>query len=156
MLRDLIAFPTVSRDSNRDLLAYVTSYLARHGVACDILWNRDGTKGNLWATIGPVGRRGVVLSGHSDVVPVDGQKWMSDPFLLREADGKLYGRGTCDMKGFIAIVLAAVPVLVSRRLEAPVHLAISYDEELGCTGVTSLIDRIAAFDLKPAICIVGE
>ncbi|WP_210239785.1 acetylornithine deacetylase [Mesorhizobium sp. B4-1-1] len=156
MIGDLIGFPTVSRDPNRDLLFYVEAYLARHGIACDIIWNDDRTKGNLWATIGPADVPGVILSGHSDVVPIDGQAWTSDPFVLRRAHGRIYGRGACDMKGFIGIVLAAVPGLVRRNLKVPVHIAISYDEEVGCTGVRSLIDRIAAMEVKPALCIVGE
>ena len=156
LIRDLIAFPTISRYPNRDLLAYVQAHLQRHGVASDILWNADRSKGNLWATIGPADIPGVILSGHSDVVPVDGQVWTSDPFVLCEADGRVYGRGACDMKGFVGIVLAAVPDLVRRKLKVPVHIAISYDEELGCTGVVSLIDRIAALAVKPALCIVGE
>jgi acetylornithine deacetylase len=155
-IRDLIGFPTVSRDSNRELLVHVEAWLARHDIGCDIIWNADRTKGNLWATIGPVDVPGVILSGHSDVVPVDGQDWSSDPFQLREADGRVYGRGACDMKGFIGIVLAAVPDLVKRSLKAPIHIAISYDEEVGCTGVTSLIERIAAMPIRPALCIVGE
>jgi len=156
VIGDLIAFPTVSRDPNRDLLAYVEVYLGRYGVGCDILWNADRSKGNLWATIGPAGIPGVILSGHSDVVPVDGQVWTGDPFVLRQADGRLYGRGACDMKGFVGIMLAAVPDLVRRNLKAPIHISISYDEELGCTGVVSLIDRIAGLSVKPALCIVGE
>jgi acetylornithine deacetylase len=156
LIRDLIAFPTVSRDPNRDLLLYVESYLAWHGITADILWAPGGEKGNLWATIGPPGQRGVILSGHSDVVPVDGQAWSSDPFAMREAGGKLYGRGSCDMKGFIGIVLAAVPEMLRRKLVAPVHIAISFDEELGCLGVRSLVERIAGMAVKPALCIVGE
>ncbi|MEZ5925887.1 MAG: acetylornithine deacetylase [Hyphomicrobiaceae bacterium] len=156
LIRDLVGFPTVSRDPNRDLLLYVERYLASHGVTSDILWAPGGEKGNLWATIGPANARGVILSGHSDVVPVDGQAWSSDPFTLREADGKLYGRGTADMKGFLGIVLAAVPEMLRRPLRAPVHIAISYDEELGCLGVRSLVERLAAMPLKPALCIVGE
>ena len=156
LLRDLIAFPTVSRDPNRELLLYVEDYLARHGVASEILWDRDRRKGNLWATVGPADRRGVILSGHSDVVPVDGQSWSSDPFALRAQDGRLYGRGTADMKGFIAVALALVPEMLKRRLQAPVHLAISYDEEVGCLGVRSLVERIASMPVRPALCIVGE
>lgn len=156
ILGDLVAFPTVSRDPNRDLLAYVEAWLARYGVASTILWNAGRTKGNLWATIGPPDVPGVILSGHSDVVPVDGQAWTTDPFALRAADGRLYGRGACDMKGFLAVVLAAVPRLVTLDLKGPVHLAISYDEELGCTGVVSLVERIAGMAVRPALCIVGE
>lgn len=156
IIGDLIAFPTISRDSNRDLLFYVEAYLARLGVACDIFWNDERTKGNLWATIGPVGVPGVILSGHSDVVPVDGQDWTGDPFASRHADGRIYGRGACDMKGFLGIVLAAVPGLTQRDLKAPIHIAISYDEEFGCTGVRSLIDHIVGMAVRPALCIVGE
>ena len=153
---DLIGFPTVSRDPNRDLLGHVETWLATNGVASEIIWNGERTKGNLWATIGPPDLPGVILSGHSDVVPVDGQPWTSDPFVLRRADGRHYGRGACDMKGFLGIVLANVPDLAARRLKVPIHLAISYDEELGCTGVVSLLDRIAAMPVRPAFCIVGE
>ena len=156
LIRDLIAFPTVSRDPNKALLAYVETYLARHGVRSEIIWNDDRSKGNLWATIGPPDRSGVILSGHSDVVPVDDQSWTSDPFRLRECDGRLYGRGACDMKGFVGIVLAFVPELCRRDLKVPVHIAISYDEELGCTGVLSLVDRLRELPVKPALCIVGE
>ncbi|WP_280824490.1 acetylornithine deacetylase [Pseudaminobacter soli (ex Li et al. 2025)] len=156
IIGDLIGFPTVSSSSNRDLLAYVQAYLARYDVASDILWNEEGTKGNLWATIGPAGLPGVILSGHSDVVPVEGQAWTGDPFLVREMDGLLYGRGACDMKGFIGVVLAAVPSLAKRPLKAPIHIAISYDEELGCTGVRSLVERVKAMKIRPALCIVGE
>lgn len=156
IIGDLIGFPTVSRDPNCGLLSYVEAFLERHGVASDIIWNANRTKGNLWATIGPANTPGIILSGHSDVVPVDGQDWASDPFTLREADGRIHGRGACDMKGFIGIVLAAVPSLTQRNLKAPIHIAISYDEELGCTGVTSLVDRIAAMPVRPALCVVGE
>lgn len=156
LIRDLVAFPTVSHESNRDLLDYVSAFLARHGVESQIIWNEERTKGNLWATVGPADRPGVILSGHSDVVPVEGQDWSSDPFALREADGRLYGRGTCDMKGFVGIALALVPDLVARDLKRPVHFAISYDEELGCTGVWSMVDHAAALPVRPALCIVGE
>lgn len=156
MIGELIALPTVSRDPNRDFLAFVETYLSLHGVRSEIIWNAEGTKGNLWATIGPADRPGVILSGHSDVVPVDGQAWTSDPFTVRRADDRLYGRGTCDMKGFIGIVLAAVPELVRRELKVPIHIAISYDEEFGCTGVRSLVDRVASLAVKPGLCIVGE
>ena len=156
IIGDLVGFPTVSRDPNRDLLAYVEAYLARHGVVSDILWNNERTKGNLWATIGPADKRGVILSGHSDVVPVDGQGWTSDPFALRIEAGRLYGLGACDMKGFLGILLALVPELTARDLKAPLHIAISYDEELGCTGVRSLVERLARMAVKPGLCIVGE
>ena len=122
----------------------------------EILWNEDRRKGNLWATIGPADRPGVILSGHTDVVPVDGQAWSSDPFTLRRAEDRVYGRGTADMKGFIAVALALVPSMVRRRLKAPIHLAFSYDEELGCLGVRSLVSKIADMKVKPALCIIGE
>ena len=156
LIGELIALPTVSRDSNVGLLTHVEAWLARHGVASEIFWNTDRSKGNLWATIGPADVPGVILSGHSDVVPVDGQIWASDPFEMNARQDRIYGRGVCDMKGFIGIVLAAVPELVNRRLKAPIHIAISYDEELGCTGVTSLIDHVARLETKPGLCIVGE
>jgi acetylornithine deacetylase len=156
LIGDLIAFSTVSTESNKELLGFVDAYLARHGVRSEIIWNAEASKGNLWATIGPADRPGVILSGHSDVVPVEDQAWSSNPFIMRQADGRLYGRGACDMKGFLGIVLAFVPELCRRDLKVPVHIAISYDEELGCTGVLSLVDRIAALAVKPALCIVGE
>jgi len=157
LLRDLVAFPTVSRDGNRDLLLYVEAYLRRHGVASEILWAPEGDRGNLLATIGPAERRGVILSGHTDVVPVDGQLWTSDPFQVREpGDGKLYGRGVADMKGFVALSLALVPEMLRRDLKAPVHFALSYDEEVGCLGVRSLVEKLSTLPVKPALCIVGE
>lgn len=156
LIRDLIAFPTVSSASNRDLLGYVEEYLGGFGIESEILWNGERTKGNLWATVGPADRPGVILSGHSDVVPVEGQVWRFDPFALRQENGRLYGRGACDMKGFVGIALAFVPDLARRPLKRPVHFAISYDEELGCTGVWSMVDHAAALAVKPALCIVGE
>jgi acetylornithine deacetylase len=125
LIGDLIAFSTVSTESNKELLGFVDAYLARHGVRSEILWNAEASKGNLWATIGPADRPGVILSGHSDVVPVEDQAWSSNPFIMRQADGRLYGRGTCDMKGFLGIVLAFVPELCRRDLKVPVHIAIS-------------------------------
>ena len=156
MLQSLIGFATVSRDPNRELLAYVEEWLSRHGIKSEILWNEDRRKGNLWATIGPADRPGVILSGHTDVVPVDGQAWSSDPFALRRAEGRFYGRGTADMKGFIAVALSLVPAMLRRPLKAPIHLALSYDEELGCLGVRSLVSKIADMRVKPALCIIGE
>ena len=123
ILQKLVGFPTVSRNSNRELLEYVGDWLSSYGIRSEILWNEDQRKGNLWATIGPPDRPGVILSGHTDVVPVDGQAWSSDPFTLRGSGERVYGRGSADMKGFIAVALALVPELVRRRLQAPVHLA---------------------------------
>jgi acetylornithine deacetylase len=156
LIRNLVAFPTVSRDPNRELLLFVEEWLGQHGVRSEILWSADRRKGNLWATIGPSDRRGVILSGHSDVVPIDGQEWQSDPFALRIESGRLYGRGAADMKGFLGIVLALVPEMLDRPLKAPIHLALSYDEEVGCLGVRSLVERIAGLPVRPALCIVGE
>ena len=132
MLRELVAFPTVSRDSNLALVDFVSTYLAEHGVEARLVQSDCGQKANLYATVGPNVEGGVVLSGHTDVVPVDGQDWSSDPFQVVEAGRKLYGRGTCDMKGFIAVALALVPRMGD--LKQPIHLALSYEEEVGCLG----------------------
>jgi acetylornithine deacetylase len=156
LLERLVAFDTTSRVSNLELIAYVEARLAEIGVASKRLANADGTKANLLATIGPDIAGGVVLSGHTDVVPVDGQPWSSDPFTLMRRDGRLYGRGTCDMKGFLALALAAAPRLAAADLKRPVHLAFSYDEEVGCLGAPDLIAEIAARVAAPAAVIVGE
>ncbi|NBC96809.1 MAG: acetylornithine deacetylase [Deinococcus-Thermus bacterium] len=153
----LIAVPTVSRDSNLALIETVRDYLAGLGIDSRLTHDDDGRKANLWATVGPETDGGVVLSGHTDVVPVDDQDWSHDPFDMVTRDGKVFGRGTADMKGFIAAVLAALPRLMERGLERPVHLAFSYDEEVGCLGVRRLIDDIRAHvPVRPAACIVGE
>lgn len=156
LLERLVAFPTVSRDSNLALIGFIRDYLAGHGVASELFLNAEGTKANLFATLGPTDRGGVVLSGHTDVVPVDGQAWTRDPFRLSESEGRLYGRGTADMKGFIASVLAAVPALLAQPLRLPVHLAFSYDEEVGCLGVRSLLDALAQRPNRPRLCLIGE
>jgi acetylornithine deacetylase len=156
LLERLVAFPTVSRDSNLALIGFIRDYLAGHGVASELFLNAEGTKANLFATLGPTDRGGVVLSGHTDVVPVDGQAWTRDPFRLSESEGRLYGRGTADMKGFIASVLAAVPVFLAQPLRLPVHLAFSYDEEVGCLGVRSLLDALAQRPNRPRLCLIGE
>lgn len=156
LLERLIAFPTVSRDSNLDLIGFVRDRLAAHGVPSEIVGSADGRKANLLATVGPAGPGGVVLSGHTDVVPVDGQAWTHDPFRLIERDGRLFGRGTADMKGFVACALRAACLAAGRRLSRPLHLAFSYDEELGCLGVRGLLDQLAASGLRPEFCIVGE
>jgi acetylornithine deacetylase len=131
LLAKLIAFNTVSRESNLALIEFIHDYLKGLGVACELDYNVERSKANLFATIGPSDRGGVVLSGHTDVVPVAGQTWTVDPFQLTERDGKLYGRGSADMKGYIASVLAAVPRFLAQPLRVPVHLAFSYDEEVG-------------------------
>lgn len=156
LLGRLIGFATVSRDSNLQLIGFIRDYLAELGVASELFFNAEGTKANLFASIGPTDRGGVVLSGHTDVVPVDGQAWSVDPFFMTERDGRLYGRGTADMKGFIASVLAAVPAFLAQPLHTPVHLAFSYDEEVGCLGVRSMLDALAQRPHKPRLCLIGE
>jgi acetylornithine deacetylase len=156
LLAQLVAFDTTSRESNLALIEFVRDYLAGHGVTCELIYNSSGSKANLFATVGPVDVPGIVLSGHTDVVPVDGQGWSFPPFELSESAGNLYGRGTADMKGYIACVLALVPELTSRTLRMPVHIALSYDEEVGCLGVRSLLDMLRARPIKPLLCIIGE
>ncbi|MBD9482532.1 acetylornithine deacetylase [Pseudomonas sp. PDM14] len=156
LLEQLIAFDTTSRESNLALIEFIRAYLADLGVASELLFNAERTKANLHARLGPAGPGGVMLSGHSDVVPVDGQAWSVPAFQLSERDGKLYGRGTADMKGYIACVLAAVPAFLAQPLRLPLHIAISYDEEIGCLGVRSLIEQLRASPDRPAICLIGE
>ena len=156
LLGRLIGFSTVSRESNLALIAFIRDYLAGFGVDSELFHNAEGTKANLFATIGPRDRGGVVLSGHTDVVPVEGQAWSVEPFVMSERDGKLYGRGAADMKGFIASVLAAVPAFVAAPLHTPVHLAFSYDEEVGCLGVRSMLEDLQRRPHKPLMCLIGE
>lgn len=156
ILEKLISFPTVSRDSNLDLIRFVVDLLAAHGIECRVIPSDDGHKANLFATVGPADLPGVMLSGHSDVVPVDGQDWTLPPFAMTERDGKLFGRGAADMKGFIASALSACIAASKMELRTPLHLALSYDEELGCIGVHSLIDMLRSSPQKPLLCIVGE
>jgi len=156
LLAALIAFDTTSRESNLQLIEFVRDYLARLDVPCELIFNEERSKANLFATLGPDDRPGIVLSGHTDVVPVDAQPWTVAPFELSEKDGKLYGRGTADMKGYIACVLAAVPELLAAPLRLPVHIALSYDEEVGCLGVRSLLAELEQRPHKPLLCIIGE
>ncbi len=156
MIRRLVGFDTVSRNSNRALIAFVQDYLAELGVDSHLTFDDDAEKANLYATLGPGDRPGICLAGHSDVVPVDGQDWDSDPFALAERDGRLYGRGTADMKSFLAVALAFAPEILARSLQTPVHLAITYDEEVGCLGAPRLIEALDALPVRPALCIVGE
>lgn len=156
LLRRLVAFDTTSAKSNLELIAFVDEFLDGHGIEAHIVPSEDGAKANLFASIGPDVPGGVVLSGHTDVVPVAGQRWTSDPFTLTERNGRLHGRGSADMKGFIAAALAMVPEFQARALAVPIHLALSYDEEVGCLGAPRLLERLAAVALKPAVAIVGE
>ncbi len=156
LLRSLVAFDTTSHKSNLKIVDFIEDYLLQHGVLSDRITTDDGQKASLFATIGPHDIGGIALSAHTDVVPVDGQTWDSDPFTLRSADGRLYGRGTSDMKGFIACVLAAVPVFKRRRLTTPIHIAFSCDEEIGCIGVRPMIAEFGKRLPKPRLVIVGE
>jgi len=156
LLDKLISFPTVSRDSNLELISYISQYLAGLGHSSELIHNDEKTKANLYSVIGPSEKPGVVLSGHTDVVPVEGQNWTTDPFILHEKDKRLYGRGTCDMKGFIACVLSMISSLDTKKLATPLHLAFSYDEEIGCIGVRRLLEKLQPVKVKPKYCIVGE
>ncbi|MGE4239806.1 acetylornithine deacetylase [Ramlibacter sp.] len=156
VLEKLIAFPTVSRNSNLELIVFIRDLLHASGVDSELFYNPERTKASLFATIGPRVDGGIALSGHTDVVPVDGQAWTVDPFQLTEKDGRLYGRGTADMKGYIASVLAAVPALLAQPLKQPVHLAFSYDEEIGCVGVRPMLAELAKRPHRPSVCVIGE
>ncbi|MEQ8266330.1 MAG: acetylornithine deacetylase [Parvibaculum sp.] len=157
MIEKLISFDTTSHLSNLDLIEFVETYLAGHGVRSQRVANEDGTKANLFATLGPADQPGgIVLSGHTDVVPVEGQDWSSDPFTVVEREGKLFGRGTSDMKSFIAIALAHVPAFLKHGPQIPVHFALSYDEEVGCLGVRPMIDGVIRTLPKPQVVVVGE
>lgn len=156
ILDRLIGFDTVSRNPNIDLMRFIQGLLAEVGVEAELIPDSDGKKANLLATIGPRDGRGVMLSGHTDVVPVDGQDWTKPAFRLTQEDGKYFGRGTADMKGFVACALAAGLKAAKRELKTPLHLAFSYDEEIGCQGVRSMIDLLRDAPVRPAMCIVGE
>jgi len=156
MIERLVGFDTTSRLSNLALIDWVKAYLADLGIESRLSFDDERKKANLFATLGPPDEPGIVLSGHTDVVPVDGQPWDTDPFLLTRRDGKLYGRGTSDMKSFLAVVLTAVPEFVRRGLKTPIHLALSYDEEVGCLGARRLLEDLASAGIKPQSCIVGE
>jgi len=156
ILAKLISFDTVSRHSNLALIDFVQSYLSDLGIESRLVPNQEQTKTNLYATIGPNVAGGIILSGHTDVVPVDGQDWHTDPFTLVEKDNKYFGRGSCDMKGFLAICLAAVPAMLEANLKRPIHLCFSYDEEIGCVGAVDLVAEIA-INLPPVDAVfVGE
>jgi acetylornithine deacetylase len=156
LLARLVAFDTTSSKTNIPLIEFVEAYLAKHGIASQRVPTADGLKSSLFATIGPSDTGGIALSGHTDVVPVAAQNWDTDPFQMVERDGKLYGRGTCDMKGYLACALAMVPDLKARKLKTPFHIAFSYDEEVGCTGVRPMIRELGKSLPRPRYVFVGE
>jgi acetylornithine deacetylase len=156
LLRPLVGFPTVSNRPNTDMIAFIAGYLDSHGVRYHLFPDATGQKQGLIAQIGPDEAGGVILSGHTDVVPVEGQIWTADPFMLVENGGKYFGRGTCDMKGFLALALAAVPQLVAAPLRRPVQLAFSFDEEIGCIGTAAILEALAQHFPRAEAVIVGE
>ncbi len=155
-LGELIAFPTVSTDSNLEMVGYLAERLEAAGARVEIWRDESGAKANLWATLGPEVEGGIVLSGHTDVVPVADQDWTSDPFVMEERDGKLSGRGTCDMKGFIACCLTMTPVLAGHVTDRPLHFAFTHDEETGCIGAGHLVAELKRRDIRPSVAIIGE
>jgi len=156
ILEKLVAFDTTSRHPNLALVEYVTGLLEKHGIASTLLHNNEKTKANLYASAGPKVEGGVMLSGHTDVVPIDGQDWTYPAFKMTKDKQRLYGRGTADMKGFVACAIAALVKSTAHQLQTPLHLALSYDEEIGCVGVHSLLDMLNNAPTKPGMCIVGE
>jgi acetylornithine deacetylase len=156
ILSALVAFDTTSRNSNLAMVEWIEAHLNALGFSSERVYDARGTKANLFATIGPADVPGYILSGHTDVVPVDGQEWSGDPFALRVEDGRAWGRGACDMKGFLAVCLAAAEGMSRQKLARPIHLAFSYDEEVGCVGVRGLVERLAGRAVKPELCFVGE
>lgn len=156
VLERLIGFDTTSANSNLALMEYVQSLLSEHDIDNTLVYNKEENKANLYATIGPKDKPGIMLSGHTDTVPIAGQPWTVPAYELTESAGRFYGRGTTDMKGFIAAVLGALPQMTEKPLTTPLHLAFSYDEEIGCIGVRRLIDTLKSHPTKPALCIIGE
>lgn len=156
ILARLVAFPTLSRQPNLALLDYVEGLLRPAGIRLQRYASEDGTRANLWASVGPDIAGGVVLSGHCDVVPVEGQDWSSDPFTMRTEGGRHYGRGTADMKGFLAVAIRAMLQAAGQALRLPLHLAVSYDEEVGCLGVRGMLDMRRTHPARPALCLIGE
>lgn len=156
ILSDLIAFPTVSSDSNLDLIEYAGEMLEGLGASTELIYDDSGSKANLFATLGPAVDGGFVLSGHTDVVPVEGQPWTVEPFRATASRERIYGRGACDMKAFIACALALAPKFRESDLQKPVHFAFSFDEEVGCLGAPLMLDRVARHGIKPSVCIIGE
>ena len=156
LIEKLISFDTTSRESNLEIISFIQDYLNDLGIDSQLVHNEEGTKANLYATVGDANASGVMLSGHTDAVPIDGQEWDTNPFEVTRKGNRLYGRGTSDMKSFVAITLAQLPKFQARGLKTPIHLAFSYDEEVGCIGVRRLIKIIKDMPVKPAMCIVGE
>ena len=156
MIERLLGFDTTSRESNLGLIEWVRDWLKGFGIESRLTYDDAGAKANLFATIQKGSRAGIVLSGHTDVVPVDGQPWDTDPFTAVLRDDRIYGRGACDMKSYIAVALAMTPRFLAADLKAPVHFALSYDEEVGCLGVRGLLEDLARAGIRPGGCIVGE
>ena len=156
MIRRFVESPTVSRDSNLELIEFVRDYLAGLGVESHVFRNAEKTKASIYATLGPADRPGIMLAGHTDVVPVDGQEWHTDPWKMVEKDGKLFGRGTTDMKSFCAVALAFAPRFLERGLETPIHYGFTFEEEINRVGINAILDGIENFPVRPAMCIVGE
>ena len=156
ILERLVAFDTTSPNSNLELVAYIEDYLRRFDIRFRRIPDPVLPKASLWVTIGPPDRPGFILSGHTDTVPVTGQTWTSDPYRLRRDAGRLYARGAVDMKGFLAVCLALAPAMAGANLATPIHLAISYDEEVGCTGVKPMLEELARLPTRPRGCFVGE
>jgi acetylornithine deacetylase len=156
MIKKLVSFDTTSRESNLALIEFARDYLDGYGIASELVFDETRRKANLYATLGPADKSGILLSGHTDVVPVDGQDWHSDPFKATEKDNRLYARGASDMKSFIAVALALVPDFLEAKLKTPIHLGLTYDEEVGCLGVRPLIAALAKRKVRPRLCIIGE
>ncbi len=156
ILKKLVAFDTTATQSNLELIAYIQEYLERYDIKSRLIYSEDKTRANLWATIGSDSCSGIILSGHTDVVPVEKDGWHSSPWQLTERDGKLYGRGSCDMKGFLAVCLAHVPDFVAAKKQTPVHFCFSYDEEVGCVGVHSMVKELDSLQYTPKLAIIGE
>src|SRR5690606_30008844 len=156
ILADLIGFPTVSADSNLDLIGYAGEILEGLGARTELTYDADGNKANLFATLGPETDGGFILSGHTDVVPVEGQPWTVDPFRASIGNGNVYGRGSCDMKAFIACALAMAPKFREAALVRPVHFAFSFDEEVGCLGAPLMLEQLSRRGIRPSVCIIGE
>ncbi len=156
ILKKLIEFDTISHKSNMALISFVRNYMDGFGIKSKLIYDTSKKKANLYATIGDEDKAGLILSGHTDVVPVEGQDWHTNPFEMVEKDGLFYGRGSCDMKGFIAVALAKIPKIIEANFSYPISFALSYDEEVGCLGAHSIAEHIKNMGVKPKLCLVGE